>query len=213
LVIAIKPNQLYKMNEDHRGIIFIVDISGYSRFVSETDNETGSMIVRSLLESIIRANFLAFLISEIEGDAVLFYRHGPAVPVREILSQFEEMLRAFRKKLDGFSEQFPLTKELSIKLVVHYGIIGGFLLDSYSKLFGQAVVEAHRLLKNSIGSHTYVLITKAYLDEQNIADPEDALYGAAVCELYDIGQLCYTYFDYPSDGISIQPSLLNQAIH
>ena len=201
------------MNEDHRGIIFIVDISGYSRFVSETDNESGSMIVRSLLESIIRANVLAFHISEIEGDAILFYRHGPAVPVREILSQFEEMLGSFRHKLEGFSEQFPLTKDLSIKLVVHYGIIGGFSLCSYSKLFGQAVVEAHRLLKNSINTHTYVLISKAYLEEQNTAFPEDAAYGAAVCELYDVGQLCYTYFGYPPDSISFQANSPNHAIH
>jgi hypothetical protein len=201
------------MNEDHRGIIFIVDISGYSRFVSETDNDSGSMIVRSLLESIIRANVLAFLISEIEGDAILFYRHGPAVPVREILSQFEEMLGSFRHKLEGFSEQFPLTKDLSIKLVVHYGIIGGFSLGSYSKHFGQAVVEAHRLLKNSISTHTYVLISKAYLEERNITDPEDAAQGAAVCELYDVGQLCYTYFDYPLDTLSFRANPPNYAIH
>ena len=192
------------MNEDHRGIIFIIDISGYSRFVSESDNETGSLIVRDLLESIISSNDLGFLISEIEGDAILFYRHGPAIPVSNILSQFEKMLGAFKTKLKELSERFTLASSLSIKLIVHYGIIGGFSLGIYSKLFGQAVVEAHRMLKNSISTHTYVLISKAYLDEQNIADTEIGNKGAAVCELYDIGKLCYTYFDYPIAIMDLQ---------
>jgi hypothetical protein len=185
------------MNEDHRGTIFIVDISGYSKFVAETENEAGSLIVCALLESIIDANHLSFNISEIEGDAILFYRHGPAFPVKEILTQFEVMLQAFRNKLETFKDSFPQTTALSIKLVVHYGVIGRFAVGSYSKLFGQAVVEAHRLLKNSIATHTYALITKDYFNEQGQSDFTPHAEATEVCELYDVGRLCYTYFAYP----------------
>ncbi|SEM79877.1 Protein of unknown function [Mucilaginibacter gossypiicola] len=187
------------MNEDHRGTIFIVDISGYSKFVAETENEAGSLIICALLESIIEANRLSFNISEIEGDAILFYRHGPAFPVKDILAQFEIMLQAFKNKLETFKDNFPQTSALSIKLVVHYGVIGRFAVGSYSKLFGQAVVEAHRLLKNSIGTHTYALITKDYYqqDQDDFILPAEA---KDICELYDVGRLCYTYFAYPFDA-------------
>lgn len=185
------------MNEDHRGTIFIVDISGYSKFVAETDNEAGSLIICGLLESIIDANHLSFNISEIEGDAILFYRHGPAFPVKEILSQFEAMLQSFKNRLETYTEDFPQTGALSIKLVVHYGVIGRFSVGSYSKLFGQAVVEAHRLLKNSIGTHTYALITREYFNEQERDDSASISEAAEACEIYDVGRLCYTYFAYP----------------
>jgi hypothetical protein len=185
------------MNEDHRGTIFIVDISGYSKFVAETENEAGSLIVCALLESIIDANRLSFNISEIEGDAILFYRHGPAFPVKEILLQFEAMLQAFQNKLETFKDSFPQTSALSIKLVVHYGMIGRFAVGSYSKLFGQAVVEAHRLLKNSIDTHTYALITKDYFNQQGQNEFIHPTEATEVCELYDVGRLCYIYFAYP----------------
>ena len=184
------------MNEDHRGTIFIVDIIGYSRFVAETENEAGSLIICSLLESIIDANRLSFNISEIEGDAILFYRHGPAFPVKNILSQFELMLQAFKNRLETFKESFPQTGALSIKLVVHYGVIGRFAVGNYSKLFGQAVVEAHRLLKNSIDTHTYALITKEYFNQQEQTDFTLTSDATEVCELYDVGRLCYTYFPF-----------------
>jgi hypothetical protein len=192
------------MNKDHRGTIFIIDISGYSRFVAETENETGSMIVCALLESVIDANRLSFNISEIEGDAILFYRHGPAFPVKEILSQFEAMLRAFNNRLETFKESFPQTSALSIKLVVHYGVIGRFAVGSYAKLFGQAVVEAHRLLKNSIDTHTYALITKEYFNEQEQNDFRSPTEATEICELYDVGLLCYTYFAYPPNTATHQ---------
>jgi hypothetical protein len=185
------------MNEDHKGTIFIVDISGYSKFVTETDNEAGSLIICGLLEAIIGANRLSFHISEIEGDAILFYQHGPALPIKELLSQFEMMLGSFRKKLKTYKEDFPQTASLSIKLVVHYGIIGKFSVGSHSKLFGQAVVEAHRLLKNSIGTHTYALITREYFNEQDQNYSFPIAEAAEACEIYDIGRLCYSYFAYP----------------
>ncbi|NVM67686.1 hypothetical protein FHW88_006014 [Mucilaginibacter sp. SG538B] len=197
------------MNEDHRGTIFIVDISGYSKFVTETENEAGSLIVCSLLESIIDANRLSFNISEIEGDAILFYRHGSAFPVKEILSQFELMLEAFKNRLKTFKESFPQTSFLSIKLVVHYGVIGRFAVGSYSKLFGQAVVEAHRLLKNGIDTHTYALITKEYFNEQRQNDfmlPDEA---TEVCELYDVDRLCYTYFPFNTGPLPLYAQDLN----
>lgn len=176
------------------GILFIPDISGYSRFVKETDATEGATVIASLLDALIGANRLAFEISEIEGDAILFYRHGKPYSVNLILRQFERMIKSFNDVKNTLSKSHPQVSHLSLKLIVHYGPIATFSVRGFSKLYGSAVVEAHRLLKNNVDSNSYVLITDAYfqasinkltLDEKTVSQ----------CEIYsDVGELCYTFF-------------------
>lgn len=60
------------MKED-TDIVFIVDITGYSLFFRNIEATEGIPILKKLIDSIIENNQLYFKISEIEGDAVLFY--------------------------------------------------------------------------------------------------------------------------------------------
>ena len=189
-----------------QGTIFIVDISGYTHFVSVVDIEMGASIVSSLLSSIIGSNLLGFDVSEIEGDAVLFYKYGPPDAVPLILSQFESMLSAFNQTAKLFAEFFPGIAELSIKLIVHYGRIGSFELNGFCKLYGQAIIEAHRLLKNKIGSHTYALITQDYIKHQLEQISKVLPGGSPVCQRYDVGKICYTYFSYPVNIVCCEGS-------
>jgi hypothetical protein len=57
---------------DNTGLIFIPDISGFTKFVTETELEHSRYIIEELLEAIINSNELGLNISEIEGDAILF---------------------------------------------------------------------------------------------------------------------------------------------
>jgi len=178
-----------------QGTIFIVDISGYSKFVKETEHAIGIIIVSQLLEEIISANKLSFQISEVEGDAILFYRYGKPYPVSVMLDQFEKMLKAFREKVAELLTCAVRLPSLSIKSVTHYGEIGQFRIGSFKKLYGKAVIEAHRLLKNEVHQDTYSLITEQYLE--NSVDAGTTLPdGFQLCERYDIGELCYTYYPY-----------------
>jgi len=61
-----------KISIGKKGTILIVDISGYTAFVKNTQNSIGLLTVSKLLEKIISSNNLLFKVSEIEGDAVLF---------------------------------------------------------------------------------------------------------------------------------------------
>jgi hypothetical protein len=198
------------MKDNKEGTIFIIDISGYSHLVSITDNDAGSLIICNLLESIIDANRLSFSISEIEGDAILFYKYGPVNTTSQILGQFDMMLKAFNRKAAYFEKTYPQVAGLSIKLVAHYGTIGRFSVGCYSKLFGQSVIEAHRLLKNSIGWDTYALITTAFLQEQ--AQLGSDRESGQACDIYDIGHLCYSYYsfrrraDHTSNTLSTLPA-------
>ena len=55
------------------GMLFIPDISGFTSLVHSPDLQTGSAITQELLSAVIGQNELGMKISEIEGDAVLFY--------------------------------------------------------------------------------------------------------------------------------------------
>lgn len=180
---------------DKSGTICIVDISGYTSFVKETQNAVGLLSVSKLLKEIISANNLFFSISEIEGDAVLFYRFGTPYPVDVILKQFEVMLHAFNKMVDKLKVYGKHVTRLSIKSVVHYGEISQFNIGRFKKLYGKPLIEAHRLLKNSINKETYSLITSQYLNTSpcNMAT---ALLGIQRSEKYDVGEMNYTYFPY-----------------
>ncbi|WP_143533293.1 DUF2652 domain-containing protein [Salegentibacter salinarum] len=80
------------------GTILIPDISGFTKFVNETEFSAGREITRQLLQGIINNNILNLEISEIEGDAVLFYTKNTLTPI-QIKNQYEIMLEGFSEKL------------------------------------------------------------------------------------------------------------------
>jgi hypothetical protein len=148
------------------GIIFIPDISGFSKFVHDTDIKIGKEITTELLRVILQTNILGLKVSEIEGDAILFYKYGPAPTLRDLMNQYEFMLIAFKRKLLQLNAQRQLPQlDLSLKLIVHFGPIAEYKLYGFKKLHGEAIVEAHQLLKNDIASHNYILITKDFFEQ------------------------------------------------
>ena len=54
-----------------KALIYIPDISGFTKFVTQTEISHSNHIIAELIEIIINANDLNLQISEIEGDAVL----------------------------------------------------------------------------------------------------------------------------------------------
>ena len=73
-----------------QGLIFIPDISGFSRFVNETEINHSRLIIQELLETIINANEIGLEISEIEGDAILFYKFGEPPELEKLYRQVEK---------------------------------------------------------------------------------------------------------------------------
>lgn len=132
------------------GLIFIPDISGFTRLVHSTDLLTGKQITYELLSSIIGENNLELNISEVEGDAILFYRYGAAPGIGELMDQYQKMVRAFENKRAALEDLFSRSLNVSLKVIAHYGPISEFTIGNFKKLYGKVVVEAHRLLKNSM---------------------------------------------------------------
>lgn len=62
--------------------------SRYQRFYEiheATDFNLSSKIIPSLLDKVIYSNEIGLKISEIEGDAVLFYRNGELPPFQSLI--------------------------------------------------------------------------------------------------------------------------------
>src|SRR5688572_33187543 len=113
---------------DNRGLIFIPDISGFTRFVNEVEIEHSRHIIQELLEVIINANQIGLEISEIEGDAILFYKYGDKPELEDIYKQVAKMFCAFHKYLVVYDHRRLCqckacagTKELTLKVITHYG--------------------------------------------------------------------------------------------
>lgn len=69
------------------------------------------------------------------------------------------MLEAFNQELAILREELGEEIDLTLKLIAHFGILSEYKIGIFQKLYGETVIEAHRLLKNSVNSSTYVLIT------------------------------------------------------
>ena len=157
---------------ENKGLLFIPDISGFTRFVSETEIEHSRLIIQELLEVLIHSNEIGLKISEIEGDAILFYKFGEPPPVEEVYRQVEKMFCAFHRSLIAYDHRrYCLCKAcnsanaLTLKVITHYGEFTGYSVQNFNKLIGKDIIVAHQLLKNDINAHEYWLVTSKLLPE------------------------------------------------
>jgi len=124
-------------------LLFIPDISGFTKFVHETEISHSEHIITELLETLIDTNEMDLQISEIEGDAILFYRTGKVPSAAEIIAQVEKMYIKFHAHLKKYETQricqcgaCANVNGLAIKFIIHYGDISMKHVKSFSKLFG-----------------------------------------------------------------------------
>jgi len=153
-------------------LICIPDISGFTEFMSDTDIELSSIVIPSLLNKIIYANDIELKVSEIEGDAILFYRTGP-LPSFEVLieqcrkfyEEFYIQLKVLRSKYKGHDDVSNIPEILGLKIILHFGEeIGAVQIGKSIKLMGEDVIVAHRLLKNDIKENEYLLLSESLMD-------------------------------------------------
>lgn len=200
-----KGNGPYSAVEEKSVFFFIPDISGFTNFINRVNLQSGAAFMHDLLESIIDSNIYNLHISEIQGDAILFYRFENPLSLGELERQTVKTFTDFQKVLAGLAEtyNFPLKvfKDLSLKFIVHYGRVGTAKVKGMLKLIGPDMVIANKILKNNISGHEYLLMTDEYLATQNM----NHLYlknsfgwqeiRAGSCNYEDIGQINYKFVD------------------
>lgn len=187
--------------------LFIPDISGFTNFIHSTEINHSRHIIAELLELLIDANELELEVSEIEGDAILFYRFGEQPDLERVVAQCKRMFFEFHTHLRRYERDrlcdcnaCATAHNLSLKILVHSGLIATISIKSFRKLLGKDVIIAHRLLKNNIRSNEYVLLTDEYLNAQrqsgtHVERKTDWLRFQAGSTSYpDVGEIYYSYF-------------------
>ena len=151
-------------------VLFIPDISGFTKFVAETEINHSQHIIRELLEILVDSNSIGLKISEIEGDAILFFRPGAPPSAAEFVEQARKMFVNFHTQLKRYELQrlcqcgaCTSASQLTLKIVAHRGPASTVRIRDHTKLIGKDVIVAHRLLKNSLQQREYLLLTRDLL--------------------------------------------------
>jgi Protein of unknown function (DUF2652) len=157
-------------------VMILADISGYTKFMVENQLAAvhGQLCITFLSETILREVNIPLHLQGIEGDAVFLYAANPGDD-----QTWREMLTQVRTKLARFFEVFieamitageasPCKcaicrngKDLKLKVIVHSGRAVFNTIAGLPQVSGTDVILAHRLLKNSVPSHEYLLMTEA----------------------------------------------------
>lgn len=194
-------------------LFFIPDIGGFTRFVTTTEISHSQHIIKELLEVLVDANQLGMLVSEVEGDAVLFVRTGKLPPFADLLSQTKKMYVDFHSYLKQF-EMLRICQcgacigasKISLKVVVHAGPASTMDIKGHSKFIGRSIIVAHRLLKNSVPLAEYLLVTHETLNRmEGIAEQPSSQEGSSNYD--EIGEIHFRYWplaDYLSE-VSVKP--------
>lgn len=154
--------------------LFIPDITGFTKFVNETEMVHGQEIISELLETIIDSNHLAMDIYEIEGDAIIFYSYDNQFSPsqfhdisRNILNNFKDKIEILKKERTCECGACKSISNLSLKFIVHKDDLNEIKVKNFTKLYGRGLIIAHLLLKNEIQSKQYLLFTYDYLKTQS----------------------------------------------
>ena len=134
----------------------------------------GQQAITFLIETILHEVDIPLTLHAIEGDAVFLSASHPGDEEgwRDVLAEVRiKLSRFFEAFLEGIVRTAEATpckcaschnlEELRLKIVVHSGRAVYHTIAGLPQIAGTDVIVAHRLLKNSVPSNEYLLMTDA----------------------------------------------------
>ena len=170
-----------------QGFLIISDITGYSKYVNESELEHARDSLTALLNLLIKHTQSPLVLSKLEGDAVFSYAPaGGFLQGQSLLDMIETTYASFRKALElmVLNTTCPCNAcrnlpNLDLKFFVHYGAYMTQKLGSFTELVGNDVNLVHRLAKNQIkektGFKAYAAFTQPVMDALGLTDFQNSL--------------------------------------
>ena len=163
------------METDSRNVILLIaDISGYTRFLRlhALANSHARQIVARLLRALVDTSQAPLKLAEVEGDAVFFYADASGRNAADqVQSQILRFYRVFEREIEALEkvtacacEACANVGQLKLKQVMHTGDVSIERIGQFEKLLGLDVILVHRMLKNSVPAHDYLMMTERAFD-------------------------------------------------
>ncbi len=179
----------YDINRDmtQQGFLIISDITGYSKYINESELEHARDSLTALLNLLIQHTKSPLVISDLEGDAVFSYApSGGFLQGQTLLDMIESTYASFRKALELMVINTSCTCDacrnlpnLDLKFFVHFGSYMTQKLGNFTELVGNDVNLVHRLAKNHIKAETgfkaYAAFTQSVMDALGLAEFQNSL--------------------------------------
>lgn len=185
---------------DNNATILIPDISGFTAFMTNNELSHASHAIHLLIEDILNSVGEAYEVSEIEGDAVLLIKKGPPPSQQEIFDLCLNIFRSFHWKRKWMQQHTvcpcgacQAIINLTLKFVAHYGPLAEIKIGGFVKQSGTEMIVAHRLLKNSIENHEYILLTEKLLEEAESSSENPVEWISSSEEYPSLGKITYRY--------------------
>ncbi|SHJ16141.1 DUF2652 domain-containing protein [Aquimarina spongiae] len=204
-----------------QSLLFIPDISGFTHFIQNTEAEHSQHVISELLEVLINANTQNLKLAEVEGDALFFYKVNEIPSQEKLLAQIETMFTAFYSHLKLLEKNricpcnaCATAPNLQLKIVVHSGELQFITVQEKRKPFGQFVIEAHRLLKNSIPSDNYALISNSVCEMIGLTESyQSKLYSFnRGADRYDDQDIGYLFSEIDKEKLKLKPFAIPEEV-
>ena len=209
-----------------KGYLVLVDISGYTAFVrshtmrgipvlgkrmNNTSQVHAETVITDLLETIISAVDHRLTLNKLEGDAALFYReaNGDSAECDSVLTTLLNLFTVFNQRLEDIMfcqaclcDCCHQMNQLKVKILVHYGDFLVKRVAQFEEIAGHDVILIHRLLKNSVPSNEYLLMTDSV--KTRTRHGLSTLQLESMVEAYDVGDVPIHVY-YPTATVDPQP--------
>jgi len=183
-----------------KATILIPDISGFTEFTSTTEIDHAAHIINELLELIVESNTIGLTLAEIEGDAVLFYLKEASPEPEKLTAQCLEIFRNFHQRLKVIERDTvcqcgacQTASNLTLKFIAHFGYIKEIKVAQFVKATGVDMIVAHRLMKNPIDAHEYILMTQSCCEGRTLPASAGLQWHPGEAEYPSIGAVPYQY--------------------
>ena len=161
--------------EIKKGFLVVADISGYTRFLAETELEHANGIIKDLFDSMLPEFKKSVTISKFMGDAIFAHAENIAYEGSQFMVDFaKRVYNAFSDKKDIIKINTDCTcnackhmEELDLKIFIHHGEYMNQNINGNEELAASDVNTIFRLMKNNVventGIEAYLLSTESAL--------------------------------------------------
>ncbi|MBT5521940.1 MAG: DUF2652 domain-containing protein [Rhodospirillales bacterium] len=189
----------------HNGYLLIADISGYTAFLTSSEQDHANPILHSLLTSLVEQVGDPLHFWRMDGDAVLAYSTSEEFPSGDVfLTICENIYNAFATRQRDIITNTTCpcracanVENLDLKIMAHYGNFEEMKFGPVTDISGSDVILVHRMAKTDVkavtGIKSYALFSEAAVNAMDINAAltpycqEIEHFGDVSMKVYDLG--------------------------